>query len=334
MGLRVIIPVAGVGTRLRPHTHTAPKVMLQVAGKPMIGHILDELKQYPVEEITLIVGHLGEAICTYVKQAYDFKFKFITQEELKGLGHAIWMTGDLYRDLKDPLLVILGDTIFEADFKSIIGSDSNWIGVKEVEDPRRFGIVELDNGRIRAMVEKPEHPTTNLAIVGIYYFTSGKLLYTCLDEIVLSGKTTKGEYQLTDALQLMLDRGALMKPFMIDGWYDCGKPETLLSTNRILLSKRMARGEIAVSGEFGGSLLKQPVSIGEGVTIDNSIVGPYVTVADGVTIRNSIIRNSILSHEAQVENMLLDGSIIADSAKACGHSYTLNVGDSSEIRLD
>jgi glucose-1-phosphate thymidylyltransferase len=125
-----------------------------------------------------------------------------------------------------------------------------------------------------------------------------------------------------------------MKPFMIDGWYDCGKPETLLSTNRILLSKRMARGEIAVSGEFGGSLLKQPVSIGEGVTIDNSIVGPYVTVADGVTIRNSIIRDSILSHEAQVENMLLDGSIIADNAKACGHSYTLNVGDSSEIRVD
>ena len=250
MGLRVIIPVAGVGTRLRPHTHTAPKVMLQVAGKPMIGHILDELKQYPVEEITLIVGHLGEAICTYVKQAYDFKFKFITQEELKGLGHAIWLTGDLYRDLKEPLLIILGDTIFEADFKSIIGSDSNWIGVKEVEDPRRFGIVELEDGRIRAMVEKPEHPTTNLAIVGIYYFTSGNLLYTCLDEIVLSGKTTKGEYQLTDALQLMLERGALMKPFMIDGWYDCGKPETLLSTNRILLSKRMARGEIAVSGEL------------------------------------------------------------------------------------
>src|SRR5690242_16674705 len=149
MGLRVIIPVAGVGTRLRPHTHTAPKVMLQVAGKPMIGHILDELTQYDVEEITLIIGHLGDAIRDYVTKTYKFKFKFVTQEELKGLGHAIWMTADLYRKAAEPLLIILGDTIFDADFKSIIGSDANWIGVKEVDDPRRFGIVELDNGNIR-----------------------------------------------------------------------------------------------------------------------------------------------------------------------------------------
>lgn len=333
MGLHVIIPVAGVGTRLRPHTHTAPKVMLQVAGKPMIGHILDELKQYDVEDITLVVGYLGDAICNYVTKVYDFKFNFVTQSELMGLGHAIWMTGDLYREASDPLLVILGDTIFDADFKTIIGSDANWIGVKEVDDPRRFGIVELDDGRIRAMVEKPERPATNLAIVGIYYFTDGRMLFQCLDEIVSSGKKTKGEYQLTDALQMMLDRGSVMRPFVIDGWYDCGKPETLLSTNRVLLTKHMAAGQPINAGQFTGSLIKPPVSIGHGVTIDNSIVGPYVTVADGVSIRNSIIKNSILSANAHVDNMLMDGSIIADNAKAAGQSYTLNVGDSSEIRL-
>lgn len=333
MGLRVIIPVAGVGTRLRPHTHTAPKVMLQVAGKPMIGHILDELTQYEVDEITLVVGHLGDAIRDYVTRVYNFNFKFVTQEELKGLGHAIWMTGDLYRNQKDPLLIILGDTIFDADFKTIIGSDVNWIGVKEVDDPHRFGIVELDDGKISAMVEKPENPATNLAIVGIYYFTDGSLLYACLDEIVNQGKTTKGEYQLTDALQLMLERGSAMKPFVIDGWYDCGKPETLLATNRALLAKRLSSGEAIVAHQFIGSLIKPPVSIGQGVTIENSIVGPYATVADGVTIRNSIIRNSILSNDSQVENMLLDGSIIADNAKAAGQSYTLNVGDASEIRV-
>ena len=333
MGLRVIIPVAGVGTRLRPHTHTAPKVMLQVAGKPMIGHILDELAQYDVSEITLVVGHLGDAICNYVTKVYNFKFSFVTQTELMGLGHAIWMTRDLYRDTTDPLLVILGDTIFDADFKTIIGSDSNWIGVKEVDDPRRFGIVELDDGKIRAMVEKPENPATNLAIVGIYYFTDGRMLFQCLDEIVSAGRKTKGEYQLTDALQMMLERGAVMRPFVIDGWYDCGKPETLLSTNRTLLTKHMAAGTAITAGPFTSSLIKQPVSIGHGVTIDNSIVGPYVTVADGVVIRNSIIRNSILSQGAHVENMLLDGSIIADNAKAAGQSYTLSVGDSSEIRL-
>ena len=333
MGLRVIIPVAGVGTRLRPHTHTAPKVMLQVAGKPMIGHILDELTQYDVEEITLVVGYLGDAIRTYVTQAYDFKFQFITQEELKGLGHAIWMTGDLYRNQRDPLLVILGDTIFDADFKTIIGSDANWIGVKEVDDPRRFGIVELEGETISAMVEKPENPSTNLAIVGIYYFTDGSMLYSCLDEIVSGNKMTKGEYQLTDALQMMLERGAVMKPFLIDGWYDCGKPETLLETNRTLLTKHQDEGDGLNGQTFEGSLIKPPVSIGKGVTIEDSIVGPYVTVADGVTIKNSIIRDSILSRDAQVESMLLDGSIIADNAKASGQSYTLNVGDSSEIHL-
>lgn len=333
MGLRVIIPVAGVGTRLRPHTHTAPKVMLHVAGKPMIGHILDELTKYDVEEITLVVGHLGDAIRNYVTRVYNFKFQFVTQEELKGLGHAIWMTGDLYRQTRDPLLIILGDTIFDADFKTIIGSDVNWIGVKEVDDPRRFGIVELEDGRIRAMVEKPEHPATNLAIVGIYYFTDARMLYACLDEIVQKEWMTKGEYQLTDALQEMLKRGSVMKPFVIDGWYDCGKPETLLSTNRLLLAKHLREGEPLASHAFSGSLIKPPVSVGKGVVIENSIVGPYVTVADGVVIRNSIIRNSILSNESQVESMLLDGSIIADNAKVTGQSNMLNVGDSSEICL-
>lgn len=333
MGLRVIIPVAGVGTRLRPHTHTAPKVMLQVAGKPMLGHILDELAQYDVEEITLVVGHLGDAIRNYVTKVYNFKFNFVTQEEQKGLGHAIWMCSDLYRDQAEPLLIILGDTIFEADFKSIIGSDKNWIGVKEVADPRRFGIVELEDGRISAMVEKPENPTTNLAIVGIYYFTDGGQLFQCLDEIVSGNRTTKGEYQLTDALQMMLERGSVMKPFIIDGWYDCGKPETLLETNRTLLTKNLAQSGGIKAHQFTGSLIKPPVSIGEGVTIENAIVGPYVTVADGVAIKNSIIRNSILSQNAQVENMLLEASIIADNAKATGHSDTLNVGDSSEIKL-
>ena len=333
MGLKVIIPVAGLGSRLRPHTHTAPKVMLQVAGKPMLGHILSELTQYDVDEITLVVGHMGEAIRDYVLATYPFKFHFEPQEELKGLGHAIWLTAPRYRDRKGPLLIILGDTIFDADFKSIIGSNGNWIGVKEVDDPKRFGVVELEGKHIRAMIEKPEKPPTNLAIVGIYYFTQPQMLFECLDEVIGKQKTTKGEFQLTDALQGMIERGAVMKPFIIDGWYDCGKPETLLSTNRSLLTKLYSEETSTQAYEFDGSLIKPPVSIGRDVRIVNSIVGPFVTVADGVTITNSIIRNSIVSEHATVENMLLDASIIADNAKAAGHSYALNVGDASEIKL-
>jgi glucose-1-phosphate thymidylyltransferase len=331
MGLRVIIPVAGVGSRLRPHTHTAPKVMLQVAGKPMLGHILDELSQYDVEEITLIIGHLGDSIRNYVTKAYNFKFSFVTQDELKGLGHAIWLTRDVQSNGDSPLLIILGDTIFDADFKTILGSATSYIGVKEVDDPRRFGVIELAGDQIRKMIEKPDKPPTNLAIVGIYYLTDPKLLFACLDELIVGGKTTKGEFQLTDALQMMIERGAQMKPFVINHWYDCGKPETLLETNRDLLARNLGKGPS--HKEFDDSLIKPPVSIGEGVTIENSIVGPYVTVADGVTIRHSIIRDSILSNGATVENMLLDGSIIADNAKTVGKSHILNVGDSSDIQL-
>lgn len=335
MGMRVIIPVAGVGTRLRPHTHTAPKVLLQVAGKPMLGHILDELKQYEVDEIALVVGHLGDAIREYVTGAYDYNFKFIEQPEQKGLGHAIWMTADLYRDVAAPLLIILGDTIFDADFRRIFGTREDWIGLKEVDDPRRFGIARIEDERIVDMVEKPERDKapSNLAIVGIYYFADGRLLYECLDRLIESGQTTKGEFQLTDALQMMLKRGAVMRPFVIDGWFDCGKPETLLDTNCVLLEKLERDGRLDHSPAPDGALIRPPVAIGEGATIENSIIGPHVTVADGVTIRNSIVRNSIISQGAVVENMLLDESIIADHARATGHYARLNLGDSSELSI-
>lgn len=335
MGLRVIIPVAGEGTRMRPHTHTKPKVLLQVAGKPMLSHILDELRQYDVEEICLVVGHKGDAIREYVAKTYDYKFVFVTQEELKGLGHAIWMTRKHFKAVQSPLLIILGDTLFDADFKKILGSDINWIGVKEVDDPRRFGIVALDGDRITAMVEKPDRDKapTNLAIVGIYYFNHAAPLFDSLDRLIESGRTTKGEFQLTDAMQLMLEGGALMKPFKIAGWFDCGKPETLLETNRVLLDKACVAKHANDSIQFAGSLIRQPVSIGEDVKIENSIVGPHVTVAAGATIRNAIVRNSIIAAGATVENLLLAGSIVSDNARARGAFAGLNLGDSSELRL-
>lgn len=333
MGLRVIIPVAGVGSRLRPHTHTAPKVMLQVAGKPMIGHILDELKRYNVEEITLVVGHMDEKIRDYVTSAYDFRFRFVPQRQMRGLGHAIWLTGEAYRDTPGPVLIILGDTIFEADFASIIASDVNWIGVKEVEAPQRFGVVQLHEGNIRAMLEKPEQPPTNLAIVGIYYLADAQPLYACLDQVIQSGRTSQGEFQLTDALQLMIERGAHMKPFFVDGWYDCGKPETLLATNRTLLLKQAPSVSAHQQSRLDGSLIRPPVSIGRDVDIQNAILGPYVTVADGVRIHHSLIRDSIISREAEVENILLQDSIIADRAKVSGLFHSLSIGDSSEMHL-
>ncbi len=329
--MKAIVPVAGIGTRLRPHTHTQAKVLLQVAGKEILGHILDELVELGIDSVTFIVGYLGDRIREYVDSTYRIKATYVHQEETKGLGHAIWLAKDHHLD-DDEVLIILGDTIFKADFTSIFNKRESYIGVKEVSDPRRFGIVELEKGIVRRVVEKPEQPKTNLAIVGIYMIRNPKLLFQSLDEIVAKNITTKGEYQLTDALQLMLDRGEKMKTFLVDGWYDCGKPETLLQTNRELLTLKFA--SVAQEyNQFQGSIINSPVSIASTARIENSIVGPYVTVAEGAVIQTSIVTNSIISEQATVKNIIIEKSIISDNAKAIGHLYTLNVGDSSEINF-
>lgn len=334
MGLRVVIPVAGLGTRLRPHTHTVPKVLVQVAGMPMLGHILKELENYDVEEITLIIGHFGDKVKEYVTSAFPFKFRFIVQEEMKGLGHAIWLSEPGYKNNDKPLLIILGDTLFEADFASILRSKENWIGVMEVADPRRFGVVVLDKkGAIETMVEKPEVPPTNLAVVGIYYFAQPQLLYECLDEVMDKGIKTKGEIQLTDALDMMIKRGAAMKPFKIDAWHDCGKPETLLETNRLLLTRYHKLGKLPSHDHLKNCVIHQPVSIDKNVTANNCVIGPHVTLGSGAKIKDSIIRNSIISENAEVTHCIMDKSIIADNAKVIGHVYHFNIGDASEFKI-
>lgn len=324
--MKVIIPVAGVGTRLKPHTHTVPKVLLQVAGKPILGHILDEFKDLSITEVILVVGYLGERIVGYVRGNYSLRVNCIEQKDRLGLGHAIWMTRE-FISLKEPLLIVLGDTIFKTDLSSVIYGDKSLIGVKEVDDPKRFGIVETENGWLKRVVEKPAKPSSNLAITGIYYITNPSLLFECLSNIIEGEIKVKGEYQLTDALQLMIEKGERIGIFHVDGWYDCGKVETLLATNRELLkmSKRLY--------DVKGSLVIPPVFIADSDKIENSIIGPYVSIAGGTTIRRSIVRDSIINENAFVEEVLLNNSIIGDSAVVRGRHKKLNVGDSSEVDL-
>jgi len=332
--MRAIVPVAGQGTRLRPHTHTAPKVLLHVAGKPMLGHILDELVALDVRDVTFVVGYMGEMVRDYVAANYpQLRSQYVEQEEMLGLGHAIWLARTTITDPGEPVLIILGDTLFRADLRTVIQSNVSRIGVKEVADPRRFGIVELEGEFIRALVEKPKEPKTNLAIVGIYYLVQTKLLFECLDEIVRQAKKAAGEIQLTDALAAMLKRGATMRPFTVEGWYDCGKPETLLATNRSLLELKHGDSAREYAGRFPDSIFNAPVYIAPTAVIENSIVGPYVAAADGSIIRHSIVSNSILSTYASVHNMILTESIVSDRARIEGEYYRLNVGDSSEISL-
>jgi glucose-1-phosphate thymidylyltransferase len=323
--MRAIIPVAGFGTRLRPHTYTLPKVLLNVAGKPIISHIIDKIIEDGFDHATIIVGQMGDKIRDYLVSHFDIKFDFIEQREQKGLAHAISLAAQTFSS--EPILIILGDTIFDVDLKPVVKEKHTSLGVKQVEDPRRFGVVELENGFAHKLIEKPENPTSNLAIVGLYWITNPKLLEQCIKDLFKQDKKTKGEYQLTDALQLMIERGEKIKTFNVEGWYDCGKPETLLETNRHLLSK------IPNKVKIENAVIVPPVFISKNAKISRSIIGPYTTIADEAIIEDSIIRNSIISEEAEVSCALLENSLIGCKAVIKGNLKRINIGDSSEIEF-
>ncbi|HTK83012.1 MAG TPA: sugar phosphate nucleotidyltransferase [Bacteroidota bacterium] len=323
--MRAIIPVAGFGSRLRPHTYTMPKVLLNVAGKPIIGHILDKITADGFDEATIIVGHLGEKIRDYVTANYRLKVDFIDQAEPKGLAHAISLARGTFG--RDPFLIILGDTIFDVDLKPVMAEKYSSIGVKAVEDPRRFGVVESRDGFVSRLVEKPEHPTSKDVIVGLYWINNPKLLEESIDEMFTKNIRTRDEYQLTDALQLMLQKGEKIKTFPVEGWFDCGKPETLLSTNRHLLEKL----DHKVSLE--DVVIIPPVYISPKARVMNSVIGPFATIAHGAMVEDSIIHNSIVSEDAQVTRALLQNSIVGNNALVQGNFQRINIGDSSEIEF-
>jgi glucose-1-phosphate thymidylyltransferase len=321
-----IIPVAGTGTRLRPHTFTQPKVLLQVAGKPILAHILDQLPALGIGRAVLVVGYLGDRVREWVKIHYPrLKVDFVEQPERLGLGHAVSLAAPHAGDA--PILVILGDTIFEADLGRVLGGGASAIGVKAVDDPHRFGIVETNGaGRVIRMVEKPEHPASNLAIAGIYYFTEGGPLFAALADLQARGVRTRGEFQLTDAMQQLIENGVPLETFPIEGWYDCGKTETLLETNRVLLDRQGDTPEVP------GSVVRGPVAIAPDAMIERCILGPHVSIGSGARLRDAVVRDSIINEGARVEDAMLEGSVVGAGALVrCGFRR-VNVGESSEVQ--
>lgn len=328
--MHAIIPVAGVGTRLRPHTYTLPKVLLNVAGKPILGHIIDKLVTDGITSATIVVGYMGNLVEDYVRTHHkSLKADFVVQDEQLGLGHSIWTARNSFpKDADEPLFIILGDTIFDVDLRPVLRSKFSALGVKHVEDPRRFGVAELSGGYITKLIEKPEKPTSNLAVVGLYFIRNPKMLLQCLDEMVTKDLRNKGEYQLTDALQMMIDRGERIVTFSVDGWYDCGKTETVLSTNRHLLMRSGKNREIV------GVVTIPPVYIASSAEISNSIIGPYATIGEHAQVHDAIIRNSIIGDESSVDGVLLDNSIVGNNANVKGAFKRVNAGDSSEIGFE
>ncbi len=325
--MKVIIPLAGFGTRLRPHTYTKPKPLINVAGKPVLGHILDKLKGLDIEEIIFIVGYLGEQIKEYVTTHYHFKSRYVEQKELLGQAHAIYLAKDL---VQGPTIVLFVDTLFEADLSKL--QEEKYDGViyvKEVEDPRRFGVTIVnDEGQITKLIEKPDSMKDNLAVIGLYYVKDVQKLMKAIKVLMDKNIQTKGEFYLADALQLMIDEGAILRPETVNIWLDCGKPETVLETNRYLLKHNMDNSEKVASI---ASIIVPPVHIDPSVKIRNSIIGPYVTIAADCEVEDSIIRDSIVNEESYIKDAMLRQSLIGRKVDLLGRYRRLNLGDSAFV---
>lgn len=324
--MRAIIPAAGFGTRLKPHTFSLPKVLLNVGGKPILGHIIDKLISEKITKATFVVGYLGEKIVEYVHNEYpELEASFVSQEIALGLGHAIQMAVPTFDD--EEIFIILGDTIFDVDIHSVFEKKISSLGVKTVDDPSRFGVAVCENNKIVKLIEKPQEPISKLALVGLYYIKNSKLLAESLNELFDKEIKTRGEYQLTDALQLMIEKGETFTTFPVEGWYDCGKSETLLSTNKYILQTKGTNRNIK------GCTIIDPVYISDSATVVDSIIGPFTTISEHCVVKESIIKNSILSPSSLVEKSMLDNSIIGMNAIVKGNYKKLNAGDSSEIEF-
>ena len=336
--MKVIIPAAGTGTRLFPHTHTKPKPMVYIAGKPIIGHILDRMIDLEPEEIILVVGYHKEQLMSYVSDNYQdtFNITYVEQENRLGLGHSVYITREHVKG--SDVMIALGDMIFKTGYLDFYKKHTEnekcagSIGVREVEEPRKYGIVELEQSSpcIKKLEEKPENPASNLGIAGVYFIKDTEMVFGILEEMIKNDTRSRGEFQLTDALQEMIQQGNRLKTFEVSSWFDCGHAKSLLETNQVLLNEKE---NISCDYESSDSVIIHPVAIGKNVKIINSVIGPHASIAEGSIVERSIISDSVIGSRTQISKVNLQSSIVGDDANVVGKHNSLNIGDSSTIEF-
>ncbi len=328
--MKAIIPVAGAGTRLRPHTFTQPKPLIPVAGKPIIFFIIDQLRAAGVNDFVFIIGHLGDKIEMEIEKAYPNLTKtFVIQTDRSGIAQAIWVARETFKD-EEQILIALGDTIIDDNIQKFIIAPNSCFGVKKVNDPREFGIAELnDNGSVIRVIEKPQIPISNMALVGLYKIKEVSALLSAIAYNIEHQRTTYGEYQLTDAIMQMIENGISFDAISVKNWFDCGKREILLETNETLLKKYAVQHKITQS--FPNTIIIPPVSIGEDCTITDSIIGPFVTIGNRASIQKAIVSDSIIGDFSTIETVILNRSIIGSDTSIKGLNQSLNIGDNTEI---
>jgi glucose-1-phosphate thymidylyltransferase len=328
--MKIVIPMAGYGTRLRPHTWSKPKPLVTVAGKPVLGHVLDMFAALPsIDEVVFIVGYLGDQVQSYVARAYPgLKARFVEQAEMLGQSHAVWLARG---GLTGPMLLVFVDTLIDADLRELGSEKAEAVAwVKAVPDPRRFGVAELGpDGLVRRLVEKPQEITNNLAVVGMYYLHRAERLITAIEAQMAGKQMLHGEYFVADAMNVLLQQGLKMRVQPVEVWHDCGKPDSLLATNRYLLEH--GRDNSAVAAQRPGVVVIPPVYVDPSAVVTEAVIGPYVSIGAGCEIRRSLVQDSIIDDGSQILDTALAVSLIGREARVVGRYRSLNVGDSSEI---
>lgn len=327
--LTIAIPMAGYGSRLRPHTWSKPKPLLPIAGKTVIDYLLDQFSSLPKDldlEYVFIIGPNGWTIRDYLQEHYPkLKAHFVVQEEMKGQSHALYLAKEHFHG---PLLMTFSDTLIETDLSNLMEETNDGIAwVKAVPDPRRFGAARTDrNGKIIKLIEKPQDMKDNLVMVGFYYFRSGKALVEAIESQMERNISLKNEYFLADAINIMIEQGADMRVQPIETWLDAGVPETVLSTNRYLLENRVKPID---AKRYPGAVIIPPVAIAKDVKIEHSVVGPYVSIAAGCEVHDCILSNCVIDSGTKLEKKILENSLLGRNIHIKGYSEQWNLGDNS-----
>ncbi|HEV2072456.1 MAG TPA: sugar phosphate nucleotidyltransferase [Thermomicrobiales bacterium] len=323
----IILPVAGFGTRLRPHTWSKPKPLVSVAGKAMMAHVLDRVMPVKPGKLVFITGYLGEQIEAWARAQYpDVELAFVEQPEMLGQSDAIYRTRDF---VDDDALMLFPDALFEADFSGLAGRDADGVAfTKHVDDPSAYGVALVEDGRVTQLVEKPSEPISNEAVIGIYYFRKMEELYSAIEEQMGNDIKTKGEYFIADAIQIMIDRGARFEIERIDVWEDCGNVEALLDTNRYLLSN-----EPPSPAQRPGSLIVPPSYVHRDARLEDAVIGPFASIGAGTVVRNSVVRDSIVEENSEIVDAILQRSVVGSKTTIHGSARSISVGDNGKVAL-